>query len=256
MACENPFVCFESVPLEGGLQRSVSTPAAADSIVRAQPSPAPKEKNRKKEKAKAGGDVAKEDFNSIDDLPKNWFVDTPNSRGGYQYKTEVEIFGRKVACMLDTCAGCNSVTEEMVVGMIRVGLKAGVRLSSTEFPVAALECWEVPEVVNGLAKDSPLPLKGGVVLRVRLVDKRQGKKSRDILVRAKILGRGSGLILGGRALDSADIELSVVDEIAAICGHRPLEQIADSSGYAVGGVAVQMREDLCGFNVLCTHSKG
>ncbi|CAE7332320.1 unnamed protein product [Symbiodinium microadriaticum] len=239
MACENPFVCFESVPLEGGLQRSVSTPAAADSIVRAQPSPAPKEKNRKKEKAKAGGDVAKEDFNSIDDLPKNWFVDTPNSRGGYQYKTEVEIFGRKVACMLDTCAGCNSVTEEMVVGMIRVGLKAGVRLSSTEFPVAALECWEVPEVVNGLAKDSPLPLKGGVVLRVRLVDKRQGKKSRDILVRAKILGRGSGLILGGRALDSADIELSVVDEIAAICGHRPLEQIADSSGYAVGGVAVQ-----------------
>ena len=26
--------------------------------------------------------------------------------------------------------------------------------------------------------------------------------------------------------------------------------------YAVGGVAVQMREDLCGFNVLCTHSKG
>ena len=46
------------------------------------------------------------------------------------------------------------------------------------------------------------------MLRVRLVDKRQGKKFRDILVHAKILGRGSstwhGLILGGRALDSAD----------------------------------------------------
>ncbi|CAE7222588.1 pol [Symbiodinium necroappetens] len=174
MACENPFVCFESAPLEGGLQWSVPAPAAADSIARAQPSPAPKEKNKKKEKAKAGSDVAKEDFNGIDDLPKSWFVDTPNSRGGYQYKTEVEIFGRKVACMLDTCAGCNSVTEEMVVGMIRVALKAGVRPSSTEFPVAALERWEVPEVVNGLAKDSPLPLKGG------------------------------WLILGGRALDSAD----------------------------------------------------
>ena len=37
------------------------------------------------------------------------------------------------------------------------------------------------------------------------------------------------------------IELFVVDEIAAICGQHPLEQIADSSGYAVGGVAVQMR---------------
>ena len=201
MACENPFVCFESVPLEGGQQRNVSAPAAADSIARAQPTPAPKEKNKKKDKAKAGSDVAKEDFNSIDDLPKSWFVDTPNSRGGYQYKTEVEIFGRKVACMLDTCAGCNSVTEEMVVGMIRVALKAGVRPSSTEFPVAALERWEVPEVVNGLAKDSPLPLKGGVVLRGQEVPG-------YILVRAKILGRGSstwhGLILGGRALDSAD----------------------------------------------------
>ncbi|CAE7940524.1 pol [Symbiodinium necroappetens] len=145
MACENPFVCFESVPLEGGQQRSVPAPAAADSIARAQPSPAPKEKNKKTEKAKAGSDVAKEDFNNIDDLPKSWLVDTPNSRGGYQYKTEVEIFGRKVACVLDTCAGCNSVTEEMVVGMIRLALKAGVP-SSTEFPVAALERWEVPEV--------------------------------------------------------------------------------------------------------------
>ena len=101
MACENPLVCFESVPLESGLHRCVSTPAAADSIARAQPSPAPKEKNKKKEKAKAGSDVAKEDFNSIDDLLKSWFVDTPSSRGGYQYKTEVEIFGRKVACMRD-----------------------------------------------------------------------------------------------------------------------------------------------------------
>ena len=35
-----------------------------------------------------------------------------------------------------------------------------------------------------------------------------------------------------------------------------LQQIADSSGYAMGGVAVQMREDLKGFHVLCTHSKG
>ena len=52
------------------------------------------------------------------------------------------------------------------------------------------------------------------------------------------------------------IELSVIDEVAAVTGERPLEQIADSSGYAVGGVAVQMREDLKGFHALCTHSKG
>ena len=91
--------------------------------------------------------------------------------------------------------------------MIKVTLKAGVKPNSVEFPIAALERWAVPEVVNGLAKDSPLPLKGGVVLRVCLNDKR-GHKSKDILVRAKVLGRGTstwyGLILGGRALDSSD----------------------------------------------------
>ena len=52
------------------------------------------------------------------------------------------------------------------------------------------------------------------------------------------------------------IELSVLDEVAAVTGERPLEQVADSSGYAVGGVAVQLREDLRGFEVLATHSKG
>ena len=52
------------------------------------------------------------------------------------------------------------------------------------------------------------------------------------------------------------IELSVLDEVAAVTGERPLEQVADSSGYAVGGVAVQLREDLRGFEVLATHSTG
>ena len=74
---------------------------------------------------------------------------------------------------------------------------------STDFPVAALEKWPVPEVVNGLAKDSPIPQKGGVVLRVRLKDKRRGERIKEILGRAKILGKGSstwhGLILGGRS---------------------------------------------------------
>ncbi|CAE7359459.1 pol [Symbiodinium microadriaticum] len=36
--------------------------------------------------------------------------------------------------------------------------------------------------------------------------------------------------------------VSILDEAAAIDGSKPLEQIADSSGYAVGGVALQMKE--------------
>jgi hypothetical protein len=52
------------------------------------------------------------------------------------------------------------------------------------------------------------------------------------------------------------IELAVLDEAAAVSGERPLEQVADSSGYAVGGSALQMQAGLQGFNVLVVHSKG
>ena len=46
-----------------------------------------------------------------------------------------------------------------------------------------------------------------------------------------------------------------MDEAAAIDGSRPLEQIADSSGYAVGGVALQMKPCLTAFSILATHSR-
>ena len=180
-------------------------------LLRLRPRPT-KSKKPMKNKGKGGGRGAKadgSDLECIEDLPKSWFATVPNSRGAYQYKTEVDIMGRTVPCMLDTCAGCNSVTEEMVIGMIKVALRSGIPPSSAEFPVAALEKWPIPEVVNGLAKGSPIPLKGGVVLRIRLRDKRRGGKVKEILVRAKVLGKGSstwrGLILGGRALDAAEL---------------------------------------------------
>ena len=50
--------------------------------------------------------------------------------------------------------------------------------------------------------------------------------------------------------------VSILDEAAAIDGSKPLEQIADSSGYAVGGVALQMKECLSAFSILATHSHG
>ena len=46
------------------------------------------------------------------------------------------------------------------------------------------------------------------------------------------------------------IELSVMDEAAAIDGSRPLEQIADSSGIAWGGTCLQMSRGLSNFSVL------
>ena len=50
--------------------------------------------------------------------------------------------------------------------------------------------------------------------------------------------------------------LEVLDEAAAVDGSRPLEQVADSCGYAWGGSSVQMRQDLSSFKMLVVASKG
>ena len=52
------------------------------------------------------------------------------------------------------------------------------------------------------------------------------------------------------------IEISMFDEAAALDGSCPLEQIADCSGIALGGTALQMTRDMTRFKVLVTHSKG
>ena len=63
-------------------------------------------------------------------------------------------------------------------------------------------------------------------------------------------GLGVGTTPGDKAVKAITlmayhmIELSVMDEAAAIDGSRPLEQIADSSGIAWGGTCLQMSRDL------------
>lgn len=51
------------------------------------------------------------------------------------------------------------------------------------------------------------------------------------------------------------INLAVFDEASAISGACPLEQVADASGFAVGGTVLQMTRDLSRMKVLLTHSK-
>jgi hypothetical protein len=51
------------------------------------------------------------------------------------------------------------------------------------------------------------------------------------------------------------IEMGCLDEVAAINGTRPLEQIADSSGIAWGGMCIQMTADMGGFVMLCAAGK-
>ena len=74
-------------------------------------------------------------------------------------------------------------------------------------------------------------------------------------------GLGAGSSEGCKAvraikkmLESA-IGLSVFDEAGAISGRCPLEQVADASGYAVGGTVLQMSRDMERMKVLLTHSK-
>jgi hypothetical protein len=74
-------------------------------------------------------------------------------------------------------------------------------------------------------------------------------------------GLGPGTTPGDQAVKAIKlmakraIELAVLDAAAAISGERPLEQIADCCGFALGGSALQTKPDLTGFNVLVTHSK-
>ena len=147
------------------------------------------------------------DIKSVDELPDSWWMEAPNLKGGYQYESECQILDKKVPLLLDGCAGCNSCSEELIAAMITYALNNGVLPNDKRFPIAQLEKWPLQECVQGLAKSTPVDLKGGAVLRVALVDM-SGQKSKNILVRVKICAAGTvgfnGLILGGRALDCVE----------------------------------------------------
>ena len=59
-----------------------------------------------------------------------------------------------------------------------------------------------------------------------------------------------------KKMASNSIELAVFDTAAETDGSCPLEQIADSSGIALGVTGLQMTRDFYRFRVLMTHSKG
>ena len=152
----------------------------------------PKAKGKKGKAGKQGkGKGNNNDLTSLDQLPQRWWTESPNCKGGYQYQTEVKVLDRYVGCLLDGCAGCNSITEEVVMGAIRAALQQGIGPDSEKFPVAQLERWPQEEVV----------------MRVQMPDV-NGQKVEEILVRAKVIGKGlstwQGLILGGRALDAVE----------------------------------------------------
>ena len=104
-------------------------------------------------------------FSALDELPGDWWSLAENEPGGYQYRTVVQVLGRRVECMLDGCAGANHVTEELLVGMLNRAAELGIGTEDPRFPVVKLEKWVHPEFVHGIASGAPVPLKGAAVLR-------------------------------------------------------------------------------------------
>ena len=145
---------------------------------------------------------------SLRDVPKNWWVDpgheVDDDNGGYQYMTRGNIGAAIVEILVDGCAGVNSVSEELVVGVISAAYASGIKPDDKAFPVVQLERRRKDEAVTGTAKGKSVPIIGSVVLRVSLAQLNL-KLAPAIWVRARILGAGfcdwQGLILGGRSID-------------------------------------------------------
>ena len=146
----NPFACVESSVVPSAA--NTAAPATAG-ILKKEVRFEEAGKNREKKKSKGEGEgkgkpsePTKPELEEkrkgaklrFKDIPASWFVTKSNATGGYQCRTEVSIYGRLVPTMLDTCAGCNSCTEEMVCGLL---LDDSLKPSDPNFPLVQLEKW-------------------------------------------------------------------------------------------------------------------
>jgi len=190
----NPFAAFTVVTC--GPNDPAPKPAVAAAVLAAA--------TRPEQNPKSKADV----FTSLDQLPKDWWKVVENERGGYQYKTVTKVLDKMVETLLDGGAGSNHVTEELVVSILNRAAALGLKPGDKGFPIVQFEQWVYPEFVHGIASGSPVPLKGSVVLKVRLQegpDTDRCVDGHELYVRCKIAAKGTsdwhGLILGGRALD-------------------------------------------------------
>ena len=168
----------------------------------------------------------------LKDLPDSWWTKVPNDSGGYQYKTVVHFMSdtsKPVDCLLDGCAGVNSVSEELVIGLINHAKSRQIKTDDPRYPILQMEWWPETERVAGVAAGKTIVLLGAVVLRVQMTE--LGKKTGpEILVRAKIFEKNGtdwhGLILGGQALDCVE---------RGGLGHRP-----GSHAHVLEGLGIMM----------------
>ena len=66
----------------------------------------------------------------IQDLPAEWWLKADNGQQGCNYRTEVRIAKVPVVALLGGGSGINSVTEEMLVGMLNKSWADGISTDS------------------------------------------------------------------------------------------------------------------------------
>ena len=113
-----------------------------------------------------------------------------NGQLGYNYRTEVRLAKIPVVELLDGGTGINSVTEEMLVGMLNKCWADKIPSDNNAWPVVQLEKWPRAENVMGIAAGKPLSLVGSAALRVRFCDVDSRAPGVEVLVRCNIFPKG------------------------------------------------------------------
>ncbi len=110
------------------------------------------------------------------DISDRLWRNVPHDHPGYNFRTRTHIVGLLVDTLLDTGAGVNSITEEVVVGTWNMAAALGVLPGDPDFPFVAFERWmDGPEKVVGIVKDVEVPLVGSCIIRLCLTEAGKNK---------------------------------------------------------------------------------
>ena len=85
---------------------------------------------KSKGKGKNKPPQTKERVTGVDKLPASWWVHAENGQHGYNYRTEVKIAGEMIVALLEGGSGINSMTDEMLCGMLNKSLEDGIARDS------------------------------------------------------------------------------------------------------------------------------
>ena len=123
------------------------------------------------------------------ELPARCWTASRNESRGCQWYTKALFGALWLEVMLDSGAGLNTIPENALLSIINANEEAGIKMSDERHPVVELQSWTETEYCRGVAGGASVPMIGGVILAVTLVDRNTGA-TRTINVKFKILEAG------------------------------------------------------------------